>query len=75
MRRLIKISGGKMHFQTNLISKSSMIIAFCTNTKNTIICSRLFVHIKQCLDVQCFYVLACLAALHSDLTRVTYNQS
>ena len=32
--RLIKISGGKMHFQTNLISKSSMIIAFCTNTKN-----------------------------------------
>lgn len=77
MRRLIKNFGGKMHFQTNLISKSSMIIAFCTNTKNmyNIYLFKTFCtfnnNVWLCRCISC-YVLARLAALHSNLTWVTY---
>ena len=66
-----------MHFQTNLISKSSMIIAFCTNTKNmyNIYLFKTFCtfnnNVWLCRCISC-YVLARLAALHSNLTWVTY---
>ena len=65
-----------MHFQTNLISKSSMIIAFCTNTKNmyNIYLFKTFCTFNNnvWLCSVSAVVLARLAALHSNLTWVTY---